>query len=221
MKHIVVDLEMNTIRKKDEARRNCNMETIEIGAVMLDDNLQEISSFRTYVKPEYCDGIAKNISRLTGITDDMVVNAPKFNEALRMFTNWCLGAGDDVTVYAWSESDYGQISKEMVLKEYDMAGQEANLLGNAWSDFQQEFDSHLGFERQLSLKMALDMAGIDFSGREHDALDDARNTAELLQIFRDEELFDKTLRKIQEAMQPTEIGTSIGDLFDFSAFACA
>ena len=65
------------------------------------------------------------------------------------------------------------------------------------------------------------MAGVDFSGREHDALDDARNTAELLQIFRDEELFDKTLRKIKEYMEPTEIGNTIGSLIDFSAFACA
>ena len=62
MKHIVVDFEMNNIQQKSEARRICTMETIEIGAVMLDDNLQEISSFRTYVKPEYNDGIAKKIT---------------------------------------------------------------------------------------------------------------------------------------------------------------
>ncbi|WP_242945145.1 DUF5688 family protein [Oribacterium sp. C9] len=115
MKHIVVDLEMNSIRKKDDARRICNLETIEIGAVMLDDNLQEISSFRTYVKPEHCDGIARNISRLTGITDDMVLNAPKFNESLRMFTNWCLGTGDEVTVYAWSDSDYMAVVYRFVI----------------------------------------------------------------------------------------------------------
>ena len=54
----------------------------------------------------------KKISRLTGITDDMVVNAPNFNDALRMFTNWCLGTGDEVNL-CLSESDYGQISKEM------------------------------------------------------------------------------------------------------------
>jgi len=221
MKHIVVDLEMNNIRQKSEARRICTMETIEIGAVMLDDNLQEISSFRTYVKPEYNDGIVKKITRLTGITDDMVLNAPRFNEALRMFSNWCLGTGDDVTIYAWSESDYAQISKEMILKGYELSEGEEDLLGNEWSDFQHEFDTNLGFERQLSLKTALDMAGIDFSGREHDALDDARNTAELLQIVRDEELFDKTLRKIKEFMEPTDIGSTIGDLIDFSAFACA
>ena len=51
MKHIVVDLEMNIIRNNAEARKICTNETIEIGAVMLDDNLQEIASFRTYVKP--------------------------------------------------------------------------------------------------------------------------------------------------------------------------
>jgi ERI1 exoribonuclease 2 len=221
MKHVVVDLEMNNIRKKSEARRICTMETIEIGAVMLDDRLQEISSFRTYVKPEFNDGIVDKISRLTGITDNMVVNAPKFNEALRMFTNWCLGTGDDVTIYAWSENDFSQITREMVLKEYKVTEEEANLLGNPWSDFQQEFDSHIGFDRQLSLKMALNLAGVDFSGREHDALDDARNTAELLHILRDEELFDKTLRKIKELMEPTKIGSTIGDMIDFSAFACA
>ena len=53
MKHIVVDLEMNNIAAKTEARKICRMETIEIGAVMLDDNLNEIASFRTYVKPEF------------------------------------------------------------------------------------------------------------------------------------------------------------------------
>ncbi|MBQ7431134.1 MAG: exonuclease domain-containing protein [Butyrivibrio sp.] len=85
------------------------METIEIGAVMLDDNLQEISSFKTYVKPEYNDGIVKKITKLTGITNEMVKNAPTFKEALHMFTSWCLGTGDDITIYAWSESDFDQI----------------------------------------------------------------------------------------------------------------
>jgi len=221
MKHVVVDLEMNNIRQKSEARRICTNETIEIGAVMLDDNLQEISSFRTYVKPEYNDGIVPKISRLTDITDAMVANAPKFREALRMFTNWCLGTGDEVTIYAWSDTDFNQIRKEIVLKEYEISETEKSLLENEWTDFQQEFDGHLGFERQVSLKMALDMAGIDFSGREHDALDDARNTAELLQIFRDEDLFEKTLRKIEELMKPSSLGNTLGSMMDLSMFAIA
>lgn len=221
MKHIVVDLEMNNIRRKSAARRICTMETIEIGAVMLDDDLREVAAFRTYVKPEYNNGIERKISRLTGITDEMVLNAPSFADALRMFTNWCQGTGDDVTVYSWSDSDYKQVMKEMLLKGYEISDEEKLIFEKEWSDFQHEFDTHMGFERQLSLSMALDMAGIEFAGREHDALDDARNTAELLQVFRDEDLFNTTLRKIKEYMEPTAIGNTIGDLIDLSAFAVA
>ena len=65
------------------------------------------------------------------------------------------------------------------------------------------------------------MAGINFLGREHSALDDARNTAKLFHIFKDRELFDITLSKIEEAMKPTDFGTSLGSLFDLSSFAVA
>ena len=221
MKYVVVDLEMNYTSRKSEVKKILKMETIEIGAVMLDEKLQEIASFRTYIKPEYSDGIRKKISELTGITDDMVANAPSFREALRMFTTWCLGTGDEVKIYAWSDSDYNQISGEMLAKQYEITDAERPLLENVWDDFQKEFDSYLGFERRLSLSMALDMAGVAFTGREHDALDDARNTAELLHIFKDRDLFDKTLRLIKEAMEPKEIGDTLGDLFDFSAIVCA
>ena len=95
------------------------------------------------------------------------------------------------------------------------------MVDSEWTDFQNEFDCHLGFEKQVSLKLALEMAGIDFSGRQHDALDDARNTAELLQIFKDDKLFDLTLRKIEEAMKPSSLGNTLGSLFDLSAFVCA
>ncbi len=219
--YTVVDLEMTHTQKKSEARKKCTTETIQIGAIMLNDKLQEISSFRTYVRPEYNDRIVGKIEVLTGITTEMVKNAPTFNEAIRMFTNWCLGLGDEIIIYAWSESDYDQISREMRLKEYRMTEDEIGILGNRWSDFQEEFDSHLGFKRKLSLKTALNMAGIDFKGREHDALDDARNTAQLLQIFRDRDLFDCTLRKIKNIMHPTNIGNTLGSMFDFSKLACA
>ena len=220
MKHIVIDLEMSKKHKKG-SKMNV-LETIEIGAVMLDDDLQEVSSFKTYVKPEYSDGVAANITKLTGITNEMVEHAPVFNEALRMFTNWCIDSGEAVTIYAWSDSDYAQIAKEMDIKEYRISAKEERVFrADAWADIQKEFDSDLGFARQVSLKMALDMAGVDFTGREHDALDDARNTAELLRILRDEEQYNATLRKIKEVMSPTKTSSKLGDLIDFSLFACA
>ena len=67
MKHIVIDLEMNKIARSSEARKICKSEIIEIGAVMLDENLQEIGNFRTYVKPESDRDHRRDSSECTGI----------------------------------------------------------------------------------------------------------------------------------------------------------
>ena len=212
MKHIVVDLEMNNIRRRSEARKICTNEIIEIGASMLDENLWEIGKFQIYVKPEYNDVIVPKISKLTGITNEMVANAPTFSVAFKQFTDWCLNIKDDVMIYAWSNTDHSQVMKEIQLKQYKLSEEEHKLMEHGWTDFQNEFDIHLGFERQISLKLALDMAGIDFNGRQHDALDDARNTAKLLRVFKDEELFDQTLRKIEEVMKPSSLENTLGNL---------
>nr|MCR5798121.1 exonuclease [Eubacterium sp.] len=146
---------------------------------------------------------------------------PKFSDALKSFTRWCLENGEDVEIYAWSGSDYGQISKEMLLKGYKPEITEEKLLTTEWKDFQQEFDRYLGFEKKLSLKQALELAGIGFDGKEHDALDDARNTADLMRTFRDENLFELTLRKVKEALTPTNNSCTLGDFFNFTAVDCA
>ena len=218
MKHIVVDLEMNNIRRRSEARKICTNEIIEIGASMLDENLWEIGKFQIYVKPEYNDVIVPKISKLTGITNEMVANAPTFSVAFKQFTDWCLNIKDDVMIYAWSNTDHSQVMKEIQLKQYKLSEEEHKLMEHGWTDFQNEFDIHLGFERQISLKLALDMAGIDFNGRPHDALDDARNTAKLLRVFKDEELFDQSLRKIEEVMKPSSLENTLGNLIDLSMF---
>lgn len=218
MKHIVVDLEMNNIRRRSEARKICTNEIIEIGASMLDENLWEIGKFQIYVKPEYNDVIVPKIRKLTGITNEMVANAPTFSVAFKQFTDWCLNIKDDVMIYAWSNTDHSQVMKEIQLKQYKLSEEEHKLIEHGWTDFQNEFDIHLGFERQISLKLALDMAGIDFNGRQHDALDDARNTAKLLRVFKDEELFDQTLRKIEEVMKPSSLENTLGNLIDLSMF---
>ncbi len=220
MRYVVVDLEMNEINKKSEARSICRNEVIEIGAVMLDEGMNEVGCFKTYVKPEY-NGISNKISKLTGITDSMVLMAPRFSDAIKSFTRWCLEDEQEVEIYAWSGSDYGQIAKEIILKGYKPEAVEEKLLTIEWKDFQQEFDQYLGFEKKLSLKQALELAGIGFDGREHDALDDARNTADLMRTFRDEKLFELTLRRVKEALTPTDNSCTLGDFFNFFVSDCA
>lgn len=62
MKYVTVDLEMNPLAKEYKAERAiCCREVIEIGAILLDENYQEIDSFKTFVKPQFNDVIKPHI----------------------------------------------------------------------------------------------------------------------------------------------------------------
>ena len=216
MKHIVVDLEMNEISKKyREKKVFCKMEIIEIGAVLLDENYTEIGYFKTLVKPQFNEVIEPLYARITGITTEMVENAPFFEDGLKMFLSWCNSVNDDIQIYQWSDSDLMQIRKEMSLKDVAVSPRDAGLL-EEWNDFQKEYGDKLMIHRQVSLKNAIMYAGLDFEGKEHDALCDARNTGTLLRIIRDPELCKDALDKVIEIMTPKTLSATLGDLFDFN-----
>ena len=178
MRYIVIDLEMNKLAKQyKEERLILGREIIEIGAVVLDEWYQEIGSFKTLVKPQYNDVIEKGITKLTGITTEQVQNAPILEEAIHIFLAWCHGMNDEIIIHEWSDADLEQITKEITLKKIRLNEEDMNLLVG-WSDFQKEYGEKLHLDNQVSLKNAVMYAGIDFEGHEHDALDDARNTAD-------------------------------------------
>ena len=218
MKHIVVDLEMNGLAKEyKEERQIWGREVIEIGAVVLDDLYHEIGSFKTLVKPQYNDRITPYFENLTGITTEMVAEAPHFEEALKTFFAWCRSLDKQVHIYQWSESDLEQIVKEIELKSIALDEENRALL-NEWEDFQKEFGATLHLENSVSLKNAAMYAGVDFEGREHDALDDARNTASLLRIVRTPELCKQALEHVIDALTPSSSGSTLGSMFNFAEF---
>ena len=191
------------------------MEIIEIGAVLLDENYTEIGYFKTLIKPQFNEVIEPMYEKITGITTAMVENAPVFEEGLKMFLSWCQSVSDDIQLYQWSDSDLLQITKELTLKEVALSESEQVLLMD-WNDFQKEYGNKLMLHRQVSLKNAIMYAGLDFQGKEHDALCDARNTGTLLRIIRDPELCKDALDKVIEIMTPKTLSATLGDLFNFN-----
>ena len=183
-----------------EERRISRSEIIEIGAAIMDESFLVLGEFKTLVKPQFNDSIYKRYEILTGISTHMVYGAPTFATAYEMFVNWCESYGSEYEVYAWSENDYNQLVAEMKLKNYcnsDMMKPLAN-----WFDFQKEYTEKLGLERIMSLEKALNYAGIAFEGHMHDALCDAKNTAELFAIVRNEERCNVVLKAVMEALRP-------------------
>ncbi len=216
MKHIVVDLEMNSPERHGHAPVIFKGELIEIGAVMLDDDMHEISEFKTYVRPEYAESISPRIVELTGITDEMIADAPAFDEAFESFARWCLEHGDEIRMYEWSDSDLEHLKNESTHKKLKLTDNQRCIMESRWTDIQHIFDHKVGFDRQVSLNIALYSAGLKVEGELHDALDDARNTGKILAMLNDEGQLATAKKRIDEYLNPPPLTASMGELFDFS-----
>ena len=218
MNYIFVDFEMETIdRCFKEERKVSRMEIIEIGAVMLNDSYEEISSFKRYVKPEYIDHISPMITNLTGISDVTLYGKNHSSKEIAEFVQWCNSYGSDIKVFAWSESDLKQLMGEINLKHIPMTDELEHVI-DCWGDLQLEFDTSLYSDRQTSLTNALASLGIAFEGQAHDALVDSRNTARLYVEMATSEDYKRDVEFIKSCIYDENRGSGVtlGDLFDFS-----
>ena len=209
MRYVFVDFEMNLIDSEHKQEKKiCKSEIIENGAVKLDDEYNEIDSFKSYVKPAY-GNMASRIIKLTGITDEMLETAPSYEDAVGRFIEWCADA--DV-IYAWSENDLRQLRGETRLKQYTHP--ELERVFAKWQDFQKEYARMIGTSRRISLSDAVFYLGENFQGAEHDALWDARNTAEVFKLSKDEENFFRIMAPVIDVYKPKKKLTySLSDTF--------
>ncbi|MBE5936903.1 MAG: exonuclease domain-containing protein [Lachnospiraceae bacterium] len=220
MRKIFIDLEMNPFfREEDEERKTSGYEIIEIGALMLDDNDADMDSFKMYVKPQYNQSIDPHITRLTGITYDMVAESDDFYTALNKFIDWCADVDDIENIYSWSDSDLRQIKGEIELKQCEVSVKWEALF-DKWKDFQKQFSSLVGLSRKpMGLKKAIEAVGRKFEGTAHDALTDAINTARLYVASKNDEETKRMISLLEKTRKPVApLETALGDLFDFNNF---
>ena len=56
------------------------------------------------------------------------------------------------------------------------------------------------------------IAGIEFEGHMHDALCDAKNTAEFFAIVRNEERCNVVLKTVMDALKTKNVSSTLGDI---------
>ena len=101
MNYIILDNEWNTTYRKINGK--CFNELIEIGAVKLDSELNEISRFSVLIRSTFTKKLSSRFQRLTNITtEEMKQKGMTFSEAVSLYTEW---AGDDAVTLTWSNSD--------------------------------------------------------------------------------------------------------------------
>lgn len=170
--YIIFDLEATCWEGSSKGRLN---EIIEIGAVKLDENLNEVDCFQCFVKPTQNPELSEFCTKLTSITQKDIENAPYFDEAMLQFEDWITKNTDEVKLLSWGKYDKNQITTEANAKGYN--GRILQLLNNHHS-LKHEFAAF----RQIKLcgmSGALWMLGIELKGTHHRGIDDAKNIAEI------------------------------------------
>lgn len=172
--YVIVDLEMCNVPAGLKRKSfNWKSELIQIGAVLLDENLEPADTFMTLVSPEF-GMVDAFIEKLTGISRISTKNAPRALEALKAFVEWL---PEDAVLVSWSDNDKTQIEREIEGKNLDIPEMEKYL--ESWVDCQPTFSEKMNTTKIYKLSEALIISNIEFADGEHDALVDARNTAML------------------------------------------
>lgn len=177
VEYIVLDMEWNQAKNKRHKITSpikLDGEIIQIGAVKMNEALEVIDTFSVNVKPVFYTKMNKEVERVTLLTDKDIENGVPFKKAIRDFENWCNG-NKKAVMLTWGPCD-------IIMLEDNL---EIHGLDKTW--IPENFDAQWLFDDQVTMegkRYSLDYARYKFNikGRNsHNALNDASNTAEVLQ----------------------------------------
>ena len=178
MEYIILDNEWNTSYRKINGK-SLN-ELIEIGAVKLDENLNEISRFSVLIRSTLTKKLSSRFQRLTNITtDEMLKNGMTFHQAVRLYKEW---AGSDAITMSWSNSDLYVLLENFRFR----TGANTVPIINKYIDLQKYVQNEMilkgsNITSQISLANAAISLGISIDGIGlHRALDDSLLCADIL-----------------------------------------
>jgi inhibitor of KinA sporulation pathway (predicted exonuclease) len=171
MPYVVVDVEA-TCWSDGRSRRRNEMEIIEIGAVRLDDALEIMDEFGSFVRPVVHRELSEFCISLTSITQADVDEGRPFSEVFAQFCEWI---GDEQHWFcSWGSYDLGQ---------FQLDCRRSGLAFPTWIEpahvnLKEEFAAWRGV-RRCGMAKALSDLGLPLEGTHHRGIDDARNIARI------------------------------------------
>ncbi|MCI8669846.1 MAG: exonuclease domain-containing protein [Lachnospiraceae bacterium] len=181
MNYIVFDLEWNqTINQNNKNKTDAlQFEIIEVGAVMLDEDFNEISRYSSLIKPVLHQKIHPIIKEITKITDEELQTQRDFKTVISEFFQWC---GEDYVLCTYGNQDLMELQNNL---EYH--GINCMELGIRWSYPMMYIDVQKIFglaqnenNEQRSLESAVIQLNLVQDKDFHRALEDAIYTAGIL-----------------------------------------
>lgn len=162
--------------KQKKSMKGVPYEVIQIGAVMLDEKLNYISQFSTFVKPIYGVISEETVDNFE-FYEDRLDHADTFSTAFYKLYTWAGSNQDDVTTLCWSNSVYTQLWDEIFIKAQNH--DEYRDFLKTFVDLQDMLGSELMSKKQISFDAALKYCHIKFDGLRDSALSHTLNQARI------------------------------------------
>ena len=153
------------------------MEIIEIGAVLVErigERFETIREFQCFVRPVRTPALTRFCTTLTNISQADVDEAPYFRDAVEVFKRWLYSDPRDVLFCSWGDYDRNQLRQDCDFHRLPFPISRPHI------NVKKELTRVQGLAKRPGLGRAVALAGLEFDGTPHRAIDDARNIARLL-----------------------------------------
>ncbi|WP_306643425.1 3'-5' exonuclease [Sanyastnella coralliicola] len=171
MRYVIFDLEATCWRRRKPPRQ----ETIELGAVMVDEYGQRMSEFSEFIKPKLNPTLSSFCKELTSIEQHHIDGAEDFQDVMWSFEDWLKPNEGDYLLASWGDYDKQQLLRDGELHEIELPWL------NHFLCLKMSHSKLLKLKEPVGVKTALEYTGLTFDGTSHRAIDDARNTARILE----------------------------------------
>ena len=156
-------------------------EIIEIGCIREDG-----AKFKSYVNAE--NKLTKFIINLTGITQEVIDNAPSSDTVFSFFYRWLQEDNSNIEFYCYGNSDIDFVKKNLQKTKNFEAQAALSMIGMSLNDYSQFVKKHFGLIKPIGLvKVLAYYRGVESIEQTHDALDDAIFLKELFDFIEAEE----------------------------------
>ena len=176
MQYVVVDFEWNqSPYGKHSSNKKLPFEIIEIGAVKLNGQGQEMDRFNQIIKPKVYKKLHHVTKNLTGISEKELSEGRPFCEVMPEFLEWC---GDDYMFCTWGNLDLLELQRNLKFFHMEDAVKGPITYHNVQKLFRLyylEEDSN----STASLECAVEYLNIEKKSGFHRAIHDAEYTAEV------------------------------------------
>lgn len=175
MNYIVLDLEWNqSPLGKEFENKKLPFEIIEIGAVRLNEQLEETGRFQKIIKPKVYRDLHYKTKQIVNLTMADLKKGEPFTKAMRSFLQWC---GEEYIFCTWGNMDLIELQRNM--KFFGMG--EVYTTPLKFYDIQ-KFFSLLYEDGKLrrTLHYVVDYLHLEEKLEFHSALNDAIYTAQVI-----------------------------------------